>query len=72
MFSQESLVQLEAAGAGLVTVAGGLVDGFGAADIAAMLNEVGLAQAVRDEIQANKPKAIAYMLGSALRAFGAS
>lgn len=72
MFTKESLDQLEAAGAGLVKVATGLSNGVGADDIAAALTEVALAQAVVDEIKADKGKAISYMLGSALRAFGAS
>jgi len=72
MFTQESLTQLEAAGAGLVKVAIGLANGVGAEDISNALIEVSLAQAVVDEVKADKPKAIAYMLGSALRAFGAS
>jgi hypothetical protein len=72
MFTKESLDQLEAAGAGLVKVAEGLANGLGADDIGAALQEVALGQQVVDEIKADKPKAIAYMLGSALRAFGAS
>jgi len=72
MFTQESLTQLEAAGAGLVKVAIGLANGVGAEDISNALIEVSLAQGVFDEVKADKPKAIAYMLGSALRGFGAS
>lgn len=72
MFSAESLAQLDAAGAGLVKVVEGLANGFQAEDITAALMEVGLGEAVVDEIKADKGKAIAYMLGSALRAFGAS
>lgn len=71
-FTPDSLAQLDAAGVGLVKVAEGLADGVGAADISAALMEVGLAQAVVDEIKADKGKAIARMLGAALSAYGAS
>lgn len=71
-FTQESNEQLKACGEGVYNVINGLVDGVGAADISNALVEVGLAQACVDEIAADKPKAIAAILGAALTKFSQS
>jgi len=69
MFSPESNVQLEVCGHGIYNVVAGVADGVGAGDISTALAQVGLTQACVDEIRADKPKAIAAILGAALTKF---
>lgn len=71
-FTQESSDQLKACGEGLFKTIIGITDGVGATDVANALVEIQLTQACVDEIKADKPKAIAAILGAALTAFSAS
>lgn len=72
MFTQESLAQLEAAGVGVYKLIKGIAAGRDMSDITNALTAVALTQECTDEISADNDKAVAYMLGSALRAHGAS
>jgi hypothetical protein len=72
MFSSESLAQLEAAGVQIHKTVKGIAAGRDMSDITNALTAVALTQECTDEIKADNDKAVSYMLGSALRAHGAS
>jgi len=72
MFTQESLTQLEDAGVGFHKLIKGIAAGRDRADITNLFNQVALTEACVDEIKADNDKAVSYILGSALRAHGAS
>lgn len=72
MYNVESLAQLEAVGVALVELIEGFANGISFDDASAGFKVALQAQAVVDEIKADKAKAIAVIVGSGLKTFGAS
>lgn len=71
-FTPESQLELESAGQALATFIQGLSDGWSADDLKDSFAAAFAAQAVVDEIKADKIKAFALIVGEGMKEFGKS